>query len=127
MPKRKGNPSEGPQMPGAFMPDGCWNPRADLTQRGPVHKLVEALCHERRLGQLSPARAVELIEAAKAGPAFPSRRFWGVCEKWRLVPTTTSAEDAVKRCGRSAVGRWNGEEWVSFDRGGTLEKSWAPI
>lgn len=99
------------QAPGAFMPDGSWNPHSEMRHRGQIHRLVVALCRERRSPNLTPEQAANTIIAANATLAFPSHRQWMSADHWSNTQAVTAAEEAVKREGRSVYGHWCGEHW----------------
>ena len=106
---------------GAFMPDGSWNERCGLEGRGPVHRLVTALCRERRAGKLAPEGAARAAEAANAVTAFPSHTQWADCRLWHAAWTQTAAEEAVKRAGMGFVGHWCGQHYASGGEADCLE------
>jgi hypothetical protein len=104
-----------PTSPGAFLPDGSWNPDGHLHHRGDTHRLVHALCRERRFARLTPREASLSIQASSHVLAFPNWRQWDTCEDWASVWTSTSAEEAVKRAGESIAGdhHWCGAgKWL---------------
>jgi hypothetical protein len=98
--------------PGAFLSDGRYFEEGDWRHRGHIDGLVRALVRQRRQGRLSVELAVRAIEAASATEAFPSVTAWEMAGSWPLVPTTTGAEEAVKREGRGIDGHWCGERWL---------------
>lgn len=106
------------QAPGAFTSEGLWNPNAELVNRGDTHRFVEAMVSLRRQGKLTPEGAANAIIAANQQAAFPNHPQWlsvweqngGEMAVWPLVWTATSAEEAVKRCGRPD-GHWCGEDF----------------
>jgi len=108
--KQRGDDS--PTAAGAFLSDGSWSETAELRHRGHIHALVTALCRQRRDGRLGLQLAAHAIEAANAQVAFPNFREWAEREHWALAPTSTSAEEAVKREGRGEKGHWCGQRWM---------------
>lgn len=91
------------RSPGAFLPDGSWNPEGQVVHRGELHRLVEQLCRERRFARLSPKEASLAIQASAHAVAFPSWRQWETCEHWAQAWCETSAEEAVKRAGETCA------------------------
>lgn len=114
MAKRRETESQA-SAPGAFMPDGSWNARAQLTDRGQAHRLVETMIRARRTGDFTPGDAAQMIHSAHMESAFPCWQQWASSSRWFSVLTSTSSEEAVKRAGRGEAGHWCGEEWA---RGG---------
>jgi len=100
-----------PKAPGAFRPDGSYNEDGGVSDRGQIDQLVRALVNARRNDRLSVERAVLAIRAANGEGAFPSLDQWERVNSWPMVPTSTAAEEAVKREGRS-YGHWCGERWM---------------
>lgn len=117
MPKRTGK-IEAPKMPGAFLSDGSFSERAEFRHRGHIDRMVRRMVMGRREGSLPVHLAVNMIRAAGAEDAFPCVSQWELCDQWALVQTTSTAEETVKREGRSTGGvdnrgtHWCGQRWV---------------
>lgn len=117
-----------PRSPGAFMPDGSYNPDADLSARGPADRFVRAMVASRNGPLFTPELAAGSIALAKQERAFPNHAQWaavhervGSAAVWPFVACSTSAEEAVKRCGRGAGDpekdprHWCGESFLAAD------------
>lgn len=118
-----------PEHFGAFMPDGSYFREATLAQRGPLDRFVRAMVKSRGTFGFDPKTAAEGIVLTKHESAFPNHAQWATVHEqvhpgaavWPFVRTTTSAEEAVKRCGMGVRGphdeprHWCGEMWVTGD------------
>jgi hypothetical protein len=100
------------QMPGAYMPDGSYFADAGISQRGPTDHFVRAMVKSRCGPAFPPHLASEAVTLAKQVVAFPNWRQWAEAPGWSFVWTSTSAEEAVKRCGVGFVGHWCEELWA---------------
>jgi hypothetical protein len=71
----------------------------------------------RRGPGFTPELAAEAVQLARQEVSFPNWSQWAKGGEWREVRTSTSAEEAVKRCGFGVIGPngekrdWNGEQW----------------
>lgn len=121
-----------PEAFGAFMPDGAYFADARLGQRGPTDRFVRSMVKSRGAYGFDPKTAAEAIVLTKQEQAFPNHRQWAGQSPahlgelpppaWPAVWTSTSAEEAVKRCGlgiadpRDGTPRhWCGDLWVAGD------------
>ena len=99
---------------GAFFPDGSYDPEAAQVFRKGTDRLVRHLVNLRQLGKLNPEEAVRQIREATGERAFPNLAQWQRVEDWQHVQTSTSAEEAVKRCGgRGGEFHWCQGNWIS--------------
>jgi hypothetical protein len=106
-----------PARRGSFAHDGSWSSAFDSPT--PTERLVELLVRARQASHLSPAQLAHQIRQAVKLDAFPCVLEWGSIISWRdwpLAPTSTAAEEVVKRCGRGPVGAWVGGEWVAGEQ-----------
>lgn len=115
-----------PESPGAFRPDGSWNPEGQLVHRGALYQLIYALCRERKFARLTPAEASLAIQASSHVIAFPNWRQWDACPDWAAAWTSTSAEETVKRAGETIAGdhHWCGAgKWLPGSAGSCPDQS----
>lgn len=112
--KRKSTPTDSPDRETflGFTSSGsvAWDP-------GSVHQittnLVQSLVRARDFH--SPASICRLIRDSPCQDAFPCLNLWETLtsrDSWRLAPTSTSAEEAVKRQGRGPRGHWEDGLWL---------------
>jgi len=100
---------------GSFTLNGGWNPHADVESESETH--IRILIRTREASNLSPADLAAVIDERYA-LAFPNRYLWVAFDSyddWPLVPTSSSAEEAVKRSGRGALqgAGWRAGRWVA--------------
>lgn len=90
-----------------------------LQQHRKTTALIEALVRRRRDTDQPPASFVPVIRAADCEAAFRCLTAWEALDdasRWSCAPTGSSAEEAIKRCGRGAGGPtsklgWYRHEW----------------
>ena len=103
---------------GSFDAGGAW--RDFFAYESPTEHFVRILVRARLASRVAPATLALQIRAHAQRAAFPSAnlRDWDALTSWNdwpLVVTRTSAEEMVKRCGRSTEGHWEGGEWITGD------------
>ena len=112
-PPSKSSPSQrNPDSFGAFMPDGSYFPEGQISQRGVTDRFVRAMVKSRMGPGFHPETASAAIQLGNQTQAFPNHEQWGRSDSWVTVWTSTSAEEAVKRCGLGEGDRhWCGQRW----------------
>jgi hypothetical protein len=109
--RRSNSPDSPKPRRGSFLADGSWSRSLDHVTA--VENYVQSLVRARRASRLSPAQLAIQIAASGHRDAFLSVLAGGWDRfprwiDWPLVPTRTSAEEAVKRCGAGSESHWSG-------------------
>lgn len=106
---------------GDFRLDGGWNPSAEVHHRGPLYRWIASIVELRRTltRAVPPAEIASIIKGSQWAEAFPEvvAGEWDHLTQfgdWYRVPTRTTAEEAVKRCGWGATedGHWESGRWL---------------